>query len=193
VGPATTLRVVLVENLRRLRSAWPPTRRRANLPTSWPTASRTTAWRPSIDWLRSWASAASPIRFWCSFTSLQDQWAPGLARHREWLQRVLPDPAAVQIQLPAEQAADNLSVSSAIGSLRLIGQADCRDHRSRQRDAADAVDHSDVRSGARRHPRPDAPRDRDARRRSGRSERFVAQALLDLMNKGSPPCDDGIP
>ena len=45
----------------------------------------------------------------------------------EWLARVLPDAAAVQTRQPSDQAADNLSVSNAVTSLRTIGDADWPD------------------------------------------------------------------
>ncbi|OLP04862.1 GH36-type glycosyl hydrolase domain-containing protein [Rhodoferax antarcticus] len=41
-----------------------------------------------------------------------------------WLQNVLPDLAMLQTQQAADQAADNLSVSNAVTSLRAIGDAD---------------------------------------------------------------------
>jgi cyclic beta-1,2-glucan synthetase len=43
---------------------------------------------------------------------------------RDWLLQRLPNLAAVQAQLGAGQAADNLSVSNAVNSLRTIGDAD---------------------------------------------------------------------
>ena len=45
----------------------------------------------------------------------------------DWLRRALPDLAAVQIRQPLDQAADNLSVSNAVTSLRAIGDADWPD------------------------------------------------------------------
>ncbi|MDC6169504.1 carbohydrate-binding protein, partial [Paucibacter sp. XJ19-41] len=42
----------------------------------------------------------------------------------DWLHRALPDPAALQAQLSADQTADNLSVSNAVNSLRAIAAAD---------------------------------------------------------------------
>jgi cyclic beta-1,2-glucan synthetase len=46
---------------------------------------------------------------------------------QDWLIRALPDLAALQTQQAADQAADNLSVSNAINSLRSIGDADWPD------------------------------------------------------------------
>ena len=49
------------------------------------------------------------------------------AEQRDWLRRVLPDPALMQAQQRADQTADNLSVSNAVSSLRAIGDADWSD------------------------------------------------------------------
>ena len=46
------------------------------------------------------------------------------APYQAWLHTVLPDVAAVQSQQSIDQAADNLSVSNAVTSLRAIGDAD---------------------------------------------------------------------
>jgi cyclic beta-1,2-glucan synthetase len=43
---------------------------------------------------------------------------------QDWLRTALPDLAAIQLQQGADQAADNLSMSNAITSLRAIGDAD---------------------------------------------------------------------
>ena len=45
----------------------------------------------------------------------------------DWLRSALPDLAALQAQQSADQAADNLSVSNAVTSLRAIGDADWPD------------------------------------------------------------------
>ena len=50
---------------------------------------------------------------------------------QSWLQAALPDLAAMRVRQGAEQAADNLSVSNAITSLRAIGDADWPDIISR--------------------------------------------------------------
>ena len=103
--------------------------------------------------------------------------------HQEWLRAALPDLAAAQAQQPADQAADNLSVSNAIGSLRQIGNADW----------PEIVSHASVTMqlllGS---PSFEAERD-DSRnetlhtiellaRRCRRSETAVAQTLLALMH-----------
>jgi len=48
----------------------------------------------------------------------------GRTQVRQWLQGLLPDVASAQAQHNADQAADNLSVGNAVTSLRLIGAAD---------------------------------------------------------------------
>jgi cyclic beta-1,2-glucan synthetase len=53
--------------------------------------------------------------------------AVDMTAYREWLREALPDLAAVQTQQPLDQAADNLSVSNAVTSLRAIGDADWPD------------------------------------------------------------------
>jgi cyclic beta-1,2-glucan synthetase len=50
-----------------------------------------------------------------------------LALHGAWLREALPDLAALQSQQAADQAADNLSVSNAVSSLRAIGDVDWPD------------------------------------------------------------------
>ena len=50
--------------------------------------------------------------------------ADARAAQHAWLRRSLPDPAAMQAQQRADQTADNLSVSNAVTSLRAIGDAD---------------------------------------------------------------------
>jgi cyclic beta-1,2-glucan synthetase len=49
------------------------------------------------------------------------------ASHQSWLQTVLPDSAAAQTQQRVDQVADNLSVSNAVRSLRAIDDADWLD------------------------------------------------------------------
>ena len=120
---------------------------------------------------------------------LQDHRTPKLSAHNasshhDWLHRTLPELAAAQAQQPADQAADNLSVSNAIGSLRLIGNADW----------PEIICHTSVTMrlllGS---PAFEAERDdtRDATlheievlaRKSRRSETAVAQTLLELMHR----------
>ena len=99
-----------------------------------------------------------------------------------WLQAALPDPAARQTQLNAEQTADNLSVSNAVRSLRAIGDADwpgivARTSTLMQRMLGApgfAAEDDDTRGESLRAIERLA-------RRSGHTELAVAQALLALM------------
>ena len=55
----------------------------------------------------------------------------GLRQAQAWLQVQVPDPAALQAQEAADQAADHLSVGNAVTALRRIGAADWQDIVSR--------------------------------------------------------------
>ena len=124
----TTLRVVLVENLRRLAerlATAKAAREIANL-----VCDRIETYRShALDELLALMNRRGVGRVFLVQIAqrLQDHRATGLTRYHDWLLRTLPDLAAVQVQQPAEQAADNLSVSNAIGSLRSIGNADWPD------------------------------------------------------------------
>ena len=100
-----------------------------------------------------------------------------------WLRKALPDLAAMQAQQIADQAADNLSVSNALTSLRAIGDADWPDIVAR----TSALMRLMLTSPLFEAEYP-ATRDQTLHgierlaRRSGRSEGAVAQTLLDLMH-----------
>ena len=179
----TTLRVVLVENLRRLAERLATNkaaREIANL-----VGDRIETYSTArLDELLALLNRRGVGRVFLVQIAqrLRDHQATGLTPYHEWLLETLPDLAAAQVQQPAEQAADNLSVSNAIGSLRLIGNADW----------PEIVDHTSatmqllLRLPAFEAERADT---RDATlheiellaRRSGRSETEVAQILMDLM------------
>ena len=107
-------------------------------------------------------------------------------RYQAWLRAALPDEAAVQSQQSIEQAADNLSVSNAVTSLRAIGDADW----------PDIVGHTStlmrlMLTSATFTAEDVGTRDRTLHgierlaRLSGRSELSVAKALLQLMQSAS--------
>ncbi len=102
---------------------------------------------------------------------------------RQWLHNVLPDLATVQTQQAAEQAADNLSVSNAVTSLRKIGDADWPEIIARTSPLMRLMLTSPVFEAE--HP---STRDQTLHgiellaRRSGSSEAHVAQTLLDLLH-----------
>ncbi|MGL6111359.1 MAG: GH36-type glycosyl hydrolase domain-containing protein [Rubrivivax sp.] len=110
---------------------------------------------------------------------------------QEWLDRALPDRAAMQAQQIADQAADNLSVSNAVSSLRAIGDADWTDIVAHSSVLMQRMLGSALFEAEHAHTRDQTLHaiERLARR-SGRSELVVAQTLLDLMH-GAPPAQDG--
>ena len=193
----TTLRVVLIENLRRLAervAANKAAREVANLCCDRhrglsARARSTRCWRCST-------GAASARRSWRRWRSACRTRAPRPSRPRcDWLRRVAPHLAEIQTRLPAAQAADNLSVSNAITSLRSIGDADWPDivGHDQRADAADAA--------ARRPSPPSATtpatrrctRSRSWRGRAASSERAVAAdaARADARATTSrPPASD---
>lgn len=135
----STLRVVLVENLRRLaeRAAWRLLGRRAaqQLFENLPHMSADAVRRQLADWQDRWprepAVDALALR-------LHDRLADrslGLADERDppdspwavaqdWLTGHLPDAPAAQAAEQTESAADHQSIRNAIGSLRTLGAAD---------------------------------------------------------------------
>jgi len=121
---------------------------------------------------------------------LQDRRATGedtnQASIQGWLRSVLPDLGALQTQQSAEQAQDNLSVSNAVLSLRAIGDADWSGIIARTSPLMQLMLTSEVFAAE-----DDLTRDQTLHaieklaRRSGHSEVFVAQSLLDLMRTAS--------
>ena len=107
------------------------------------------------------------------------------AHIHDWLRDALPDLAAMQTQQSADQAADNLSVSNAVTSLRAIGAADWPEIVARTSPlmqlmltstlfrAEEAVTRDQTLHGIER-----------LAKRSGSTELSVAQTLLDLMSAG---------
>lgn len=184
----TTLRVVLVENLRRLAERLATNkaaREIANL-----VGDRIESWSTErLDALLALLERRGVGRVFLVQIAqrLQDHHVAGPAGHHDWLRRALPDLAAAQIQQPAEQAADNLSVSNSIGSLRLIGDADWPEIVDRTSTTMRLL----LRSPAFEAERADT-RDQTLHaiellaRRSGRSETEVAQTLMRLMEREGP-------
>ena len=125
----TTLRVVLVENLRRLAervATNKAAREVANL-----VCDRIDSYTlPALAQVLAALNLRGVGRVFLAQMALrlQDRRATkplmsGSAAYHEWLALALPDLAAVRAQQPQDQAADNLSVSNAVKSLRAIGDA----------------------------------------------------------------------
>jgi cyclic beta-1,2-glucan synthetase len=188
----TTLRVVLIENLRRLAervAANKAARELANL-----CADRLDAYPPErLDAVLAVLNRRGVGETFLAQIAqrLQDPRAEAEHAAREWLGRVAPQLAEIQTRLPAAQAADNLSTGNAITSLRSIGDADWPDIVGRTSVLMQLM----MRSPAFAAERDDT-RDRTLHaveklaRKSGRSERTVAAKLLELMH-GAEPADDG--
>lgn len=100
-----------------------------------------------------------------------------------WLRAALPDLAAAQAQHSADQAADNLSVSNAVTSLRTLGDADWSDIIARTSTLMRLMLGSPLFEAEHAATRDQTLHgiERLARRR-GRSERDIAQALRACMD-----------
>ncbi len=180
----TTLRVVLIENLRRLAeraAANNAAREVANL-----CCDRIESCSPEqLDAVLALLNrrAVGDAFLAQMAQQLQDHRSEANARFFDWLQRVAPNLAGIQTGLPAAQAADNLSVSNAIRSLRSIGDADWPDivaatsvlTRLMLGSPAFAAERDDTRSQTLHAIELLA-------RQSARSERDVASTLLELMH-----------
>ena len=184
----TTLRVVLIENLRRLAervATNKAAREVANL-----CCDNINAFTlPALDELLAMLNQRGVGRVFLAQMAqrLQDRRTATDGRyqpaHHEWLHHALPDVAAVQAQQPADQAADNLSVGNAVTSLRVIGDADWPDIIARTSVLMRLMLTSELfeaeQSGTRDQTLHAIER---LARRSGRNEVSVAQTLLDMMH-----------
>ena len=109
------------------------------------------------------------------------------AHHDEWLHQALPDLAAAQAQQIADQASDNLSVSNAVGSLRAIGDADWPDIVSRAGALMRLMLGSPMFKAEHATTRDQTLHGIERlAKRSGRSELAVGHMLLDLMHAADP-------
>jgi len=127
----TTLRVVLIENLRRLAELVAASKAARELGNQWcdnladsPVADP----QPLFDALElRGAGRAFALQVAQRLNHpTAEVMAPNGGRVRRWLARAVPDLAGTQAEQQAEQAANNLSVSNAITSLRLLGDTDWR-------------------------------------------------------------------
>ncbi len=182
----TTLRVVLVENLRRLAervATNKAAREVANL-----CCDQLNTFSPaSLDELLALLDQRGVGRPFLGQLALRLQdlhrTAPAaeIAPYEAWLQAALPDLASQRAQQAADQAADNLSVSNAVTSLRTIGDADWPDIVAHSSTLMRLMLTSPI--FAAEHT---LTRDRTLHgierlaRRCGRTEAAVAQTLLDL-------------
>ncbi|HEY8907467.1 MAG TPA: carbohydrate-binding protein, partial [Rhodoferax sp.] len=184
----TTLRVVLVENLRRLAESiatHKAAREAANLCFD----EIDTLTVASLEELLGQLNERGVGRVFLLQMALrlQDHRIARLdgeqAALSNWLQAALPDLPTLQAQQGADQAADNLSVSNAISSLRAIGDADWPDIIGRTSALMRLMLTQPVFAAE-----DNTTRDQSLHaiqglaRQSGLSEEAVAQRLLSLMN-----------
>ncbi|HET7793147.1 MAG TPA: glucoamylase family protein, partial [Rhizobacter sp.] len=185
----TTLRVVLIENLRRLAERVAinkAAREAANLCCDH--LERYTL--PMLDELLTLLEQRGVRRMFLGQMAqrLQDRRSDADAdadrAYQDWLNEALPDLAALREQQAADQAADNLSVSNAVTSLRTIGDADWPDLIARTSTLMRLLLGSPVFEAEHAHTRDQTLHGIEAlARRSGRGEVAVAQTLLGLMRE----------
>ena len=180
----TTLRAVLVENLRRLaerETAQQAARERANH-----CCDRIEALSPqalAAEHRRLQARGVGQAFLVQMVQRLHHRPWPTHEHVGAWLRTALPDPGAAQAQQQADQTADNLSVSNAVGALRAIAAADWADTVARcspligllLRSPLFAAEHTSTRDRA-------LHRIEALARRTGRSELAVATTLLGLLD-----------
>ena len=186
----TTLRVVLIENLRRLAERVATTkaaREVANLCFDHVEDYDANA----LDELLTQLTLRGVGRVFLAQMAqrLQDRRTAGDDNGQSvvqvWLRAASPDLGAMQIQQSAEQAQDNLSVSNAVTSLRAIGDADWSGII-----ASTSALMQLMLGSALFAAEDDTTRDKTLHaieklaKRSGQSEKAVAQALLKLIHTG---------
>ncbi len=180
----TTLRVVLIENLRRLAervAANKAAREVANL-----CCDGITACPPArLDAVLALLNRRGVGEPFLAQTAqrLQDHRSEAETAALEWLHRKAPHLAEVQTRLPAAQAADNLSVGNAITSLRSIGDADWPGIVASASVLTQLMLASPAFAAERDDTRDDTLHGIERlSKRSGRSERVVAETLLGFMH-----------
>ena len=183
----TTLRVVLIENLRRLAervASNKAAREVANLCSD----QIETFSLNALDELLARLNQRGVGRVFLAQMAqrLQDLPATAHSRYNEWLHAALPDLAAMQSQQIADQAADNLSVSNAVTSLRAIGDADWPDIICRTSALMQLMLTSKVFEAEHAATRDQTLHGIERLARSaGRSEMSVAHTLLDMMQSSA--------
>ena len=192
----TTLRVVLIENLRRLServAATKAAREAANLWCDTLDDARIVDAQRVFDAMRE-RGVAPAFALQVMHRLHADPRARSLQgeRNRELvraaLSLTLTDPAAAQLALQADEAADNMSVGNAITSLRLLGDTEWRELIARTSALMQRMQTSPV-FAAERDDTQDGTLHAIERlaRRSGRGELAVAEALLALMHAAPDP------
>jgi len=197
----TTLRVVLIENLRRLAESvatHKAAREAANL-----CCDHIARWSgPALAQVHAMiAQRGVGATFVAQVMQRLQYRSVAIGAHAEsrfpasvqaWLQAMGPELSALQQQI-ADETADNLSVSNAVTSLRAINDADWPDIVARTSPLIRLMLTSPLFEAEHTATRDQTLHDIELlARRSGRSEGAVAQALLRLMqaDDGAAPSDD---
>ena len=201
----TTLRVVLIENLRRLAERVAAAKAAREVANLWCDGlERSAPDASSVDALfetmrergvgQAFAlQVAQRRRAYTGAPSSEAPTAPDGARDTDFdatlaraLANALPDPAGAQVQQQAEQAANNLSVSNAITALRLLADTDWRGLVERTSALMQLLQASPTFRAERDDTQDSTLHAIEAlARRSQTSELAVAHALLALMQ--APP------
>jgi cyclic beta-1,2-glucan synthetase len=183
----TTLRVVLIENLRRLAERVATNKAAREVANLCSDKLATTSLQ-QLDRLLALLNQRGVGQVFLAQMAqrLQEDGfgtqAVDMAAYREWLREALPDLAAVQTQQPLDQAADNLSVSNAVTSLRAIGDADWPDIIARSNTLMRMMLTSNVFEAEDIGTRDQTLHGIESlAKRSGHSEVSVGQTLLTLM------------
>src|SRR5450830_1238959 len=184
----TTLRVVLIENLRRIAEQI-ATKKAAREVANICFDRIDTYTTQDLDQLLDLLNQRGIGRvFLCQAAlRLQDRRAIGENKNqlllKNWLQKLLSDLAAFQMQQETDQAADNLSVSNAVTSLRAIGDADWPDIIGRTSVLMRVMLTSPVFKEENASTRDQTLHAIEKlAKRSAKSEVLVAKTLLDLIN-----------
>ncbi len=180
----TTLRVVLIENLRRLAERV-ATNKAARAVANLCCDRLDTYSVQALDELLALLHQRGVARVFLAQMAqrLQDRRTIGddvdVTPYQVWLSMVLPDLPALRVQQSADQAADNLSVSNAVSSLRAIGDADWSDIIAHASVLMQLMLTSPVFAAEHSGTRDRTLHDIESlARRSGRAETDVARALL---------------
>jgi cyclic beta-1,2-glucan synthetase len=180
----TTIRVVLIENLRRLAERVASTkaaREMANLLCDQIDELSIDALEEIRLTLESRALASTFLGQMAQ--RMQDRPAGFSDEHKVWIKAVLPDLAGLKMREAAEQAADNLSVSNSILSLRAISDADWPDIVARTSALMLLMVSSPIFQAEHLTTRDQTLHDIESlARKAGRSELAIAKILLDLTN-----------
>ncbi len=182
---STTLRVVLVENLRRMAERVATAKAARELANRWADErADSNALGPEEQYRRLRQRGVHDVFALQVALRLQDHRLPPQPTLQHWLDSVLPDRAAAQLQQQADQAADNLSMSNAIRSLRLLGDADWRDIIGRSSQLMQCMQQSQLFRAERDDTQDDTLRAIEKLSRHGdQGEIDVARTLLQLTGE----------